>query len=267
MVAVDLRKEWGKEQDKAFLALKTALTSQPVLRGPQFDGTLFIVMTDGLKEGKGAMLSQQFTYTLNGKTVTRVHPIAYASKWTSTSEEKYKPYLLELAALKFALKKFSDIVYGFPIEIETNCLALQDSMTNSNLSATHARWLEYVLSFNIVDVRHIPGSTNLVCDALSRKGTDGSATSVSLDWFSSDGLAFDIYSAGVVPEDASDTTSHLLEQLKGVPAYTKIIKALGLLEESSEDSSNTWHAEHWAAEYMVEDGRLWHIGGGNPRQA
>ncbi|KAG7453297.1 uncharacterized protein BT62DRAFT_880779, partial [Guyanagaster necrorhizus] len=75
-----LQKEWEKEQDKAFLVLKMVLISQPVLYGPQFDGTLFIVTMDGLKKGKGIILSQQFTYTLNSKMVTWVHPIAYALK-------------------------------------------------------------------------------------------------------------------------------------------------------------------------------------------
>ena len=31
------------------------------------------------------------------------------------SEEKYKPFLLEFAALKYSFDKFSDIVYGYPV--------------------------------------------------------------------------------------------------------------------------------------------------------
>jgi len=45
---------------------------------------------------------------------------------TSTSEEKYKPFLLEFAALKFAFDKFSDIVYGYPVKVRTDCQALRD---------------------------------------------------------------------------------------------------------------------------------------------
>ena len=43
-----------------------------------------------------------------------MHPIVFASKWTSISEEKYKPFLLEFIALKSALEKFSGIVYEYP---------------------------------------------------------------------------------------------------------------------------------------------------------
>ncbi|KAK0502023.1 hypothetical protein EDD18DRAFT_1100519 [Armillaria luteobubalina] len=177
-------------------------------------------------------------------------------KRTSASEEKYKAYLLVLAALKFALEKFSDIVYGFPVEVETDCFALRDSI------------------FNIVDVRHIPGSTNLVCDALSRKGTDkprtvtdGSTENVSPDWFSSSGLMFDIYSAGVTPDDASEVAEGLLVRFKDTSTYYKIVEALELLAQAPTNEREAHRAARRAAEYIIEYGRLWHVGGGNPRRA
>jgi len=52
-----------------------------VLKAPCFDGTLFIVTTDGCKDGFGGMLAQRFTETRpGGKTVEKLHPITYASK-------------------------------------------------------------------------------------------------------------------------------------------------------------------------------------------
>jgi hypothetical protein len=117
------------------------MTTKPVLRGPKWDGTPFIVTTDGSQDAFGAVLSQRFEYTLpSGKVVRKHHPIGFASKRTSKTEEKYKPFLLEFAALKFALDKFSDTTWGFPIEVETDCQALHDHLLNDKLSATHARW-------------------------------------------------------------------------------------------------------------------------------
>jgi RNase H-like domain found in reverse transcriptase len=49
---------WKEEHEKAFLGLKIALTKEPVLKGPRFDGTPFIVTTDGCKYGFAGMLSQ-----------------------------------------------------------------------------------------------------------------------------------------------------------------------------------------------------------------
>jgi hypothetical protein len=121
--------------------LKKVLTSEPVLHRPHFDGSHFIVTSDGSQDAFGAVLSQRFTTVLpNGKSVIKLHPLAFASKRTSKSEAKYKPFLLEFAALKFGLDKFSNIIWGFPVEIETDCQALRDVMMNDKLNATHSRW-------------------------------------------------------------------------------------------------------------------------------
>jgi hypothetical protein len=68
----------------------------------------------------------------------KLHPIAFTSKWMSLMEAKYKPFLLEFAALKFALDKFLDIIWGFPIEIETDCQALKDTLLSDKPSTVHA---------------------------------------------------------------------------------------------------------------------------------
>ena len=114
---------WAKEHDHAFLRLKVALVSEPVLKGPKYDGTPFIVTTDGCKYGFAGMLTQKSTVVLpNGTEKTIVHPIGFASKRTSTTEEKYKPFILEFAA-----------------QVETDCQALWDHLLSSTLNSTHAR--------------------------------------------------------------------------------------------------------------------------------
>ncbi|KAG2743047.1 hypothetical protein P692DRAFT_20747766, partial [Suillus brevipes Sb2] len=75
--------------------------------------------------------------------------------------------LLEFTALKFGLDKFSDVVWGFLVEIETNCQALKDVLLNDHLSAAHARWRDGILAHNIIDVRHVPGKLNVIADGLS----------------------------------------------------------------------------------------------------
>ena len=72
---------WKREHDHAFLKLKIALTCEPVLKGPKYDGTPFIVTTDGCKNGFAGMLTQKFTTILpNGTERMSVHPIGFASK-------------------------------------------------------------------------------------------------------------------------------------------------------------------------------------------
>ena len=57
---------WQPEHTKAFLDLKRRLVSEPVLQAPQFDGTPFILTTDGSKDVFAGVLSQKVTTILPG---------------------------------------------------------------------------------------------------------------------------------------------------------------------------------------------------------
>ena len=191
MSAFKLQDKWTPKHMKTFLNLKIALTSRPVLQALRYDGSPFIITTDGCQEGMGAVLTQCTTIqTPSGKWVNKILPIAFASKWTSTSEKNYKPFLLEFAALKYGLDQFSDIIWGFPIEIKTDCQVLKDVLANPQASMTHARWRDGIVAHNIVAIQHVPGRLNVVADGLSRQwdntkhlpmSCDGSEWSVSPD--------------------------------------------------------------------------------------
>jgi hypothetical protein len=203
-----------------------------------------------------------------GKVVSHLHPIGFASKRTSLAEERYKPYLLEFAALKYSLDKFADTMYGFPIEVETDCQALRDTVMSTNLSTTHARWLEAVMGHDIREIRHLPGAVNFVGDALSRKYTnvartadDGSTWSVECDWFAGSGLIFDLYTVA----DAGEVLA-LKARFAGVPVFRQAIEALETIAKG-ENESAVRRAKHRAREYMVEGGKLWHVGGGRSWRA
>ena len=52
---IKLANVWSPAQESAFLNLKKALTSEPVLKAPRFDGTPFIVTSDSCQDGFGGM--------------------------------------------------------------------------------------------------------------------------------------------------------------------------------------------------------------------
>ena len=136
-----------------FTQLKHILLEEPVLRAPKFDGTPFILITDASKDGFGAVLAQCFTMTLpDGETKTTVHPIGYASKRTAPAEERYKPYVLEFAALKFGLDHFSDTIWGFPVEVETDCRAMKDTLCNDTINLHHARWKDSIQGYYLTAI-------------------------------------------------------------------------------------------------------------------
>ncbi|TFY75650.1 hypothetical protein EWM64_g8362 [Hericium alpestre] len=261
-----LTDRWTARHTEAFLALKAALTQEPVLRGPRWDGTPFIVTSDGCKDGFAAVLTQEFETTLpKGNVVRKLHPIAFASKRTSRAEEKYMPFLLEFAALKFALDKFSDILWGFPVIVETDCQALRDVLLSGQLNATHARWHDGILAYQIIDVRHVPGRLNVVADGLSRQSTgharaegDGSEWSVGEDWEVSRGLVNDVLLL-TVPVDPVIAT--LRDRFAEEPLFREVVDALTAQDQGT-NIRDKRHARHRAMEYFIEDGRLYRLHGG-----
>ncbi|TFY79119.1 hypothetical protein EWM64_g4891 [Hericium alpestre] len=266
MQGYTLADRWSPKHTQAFLALKAALTREPVLRGPRWDGTPFIVTSDGCKDGFAAVLTQQFDTMLpNSKVVRKLHPLAFASKRTSRAEEKYMPFLLEFAALKFALDKFSDILWGFPVIVETDCQALRDVLLSDQLNAAHARWRDGILTYQIIDVCHVPGKLNVVADRLSHQSTgrartvgDGSEWSVSEDWEVSRGLVNDVLLL-TAPEDPSVTI--LCERFADEPLFHEVINALTARDQGS-NVRDKRRARYHALEYFIEDGRLYRIHGG-----
>ena len=151
--ATSLRDKWGPEQPKVFVTLKVLLSQEPVMKPPQYDGRPFRVTSDGSSTGLAGFLSQPFPYTdSSGKEQVRWHLISYCSKRTSKSEERYKPFLLEFAALKFCLNEFDPYIYGSPIKIETDCQALRDCLLKEKMSVHHSHWKESILAHNIIDI-------------------------------------------------------------------------------------------------------------------
>ena len=264
---------WTEEHTKAFIDLKAALVSRPILQAPKYDGSPFVVTSDGCQEGLAAVLSQRVrSQKPSGKWVERLLPIAFASKRTSTAEQKYKPFLLEFAALKFGLDKFSDTIWGFPVEIETDCQALRDVVLSDNLNAAHARWRDGILAHNIIDVRHVPGKLNVIADGLSRQWEgqprnnglqDDSEWTVSEDWESNTGLINDMLLISPVDERIAN---ELCKRFANESVFLEVVESI-LQIDSAKLLRDRKRARHRASQFLIEDGRLWRLRGGTSVRA
>lgn len=84
--------EWNSEATRAFLELKTAMTSAPLLALPNFNKT-FIVEVDACGTGVGAILMQDG------------HPLAYISEPLSMKHQGLSTYEKKLIALLMAVDK------------------------------------------------------------------------------------------------------------------------------------------------------------------
>lgn len=267
LASSSLVNKWGPEQQKAFVTLKCLLSEEPLLRTPQYDGRPFRVTTDGCMNGFAGFISQAFTSTdMNGKESTRWHPISFCSKRTSTSEAKYKPFLLEFAALKYSLDEFAPYIYGAPIEIETDCQALRDCLVQEKMSVHHSRWKESILAHNITAIRHCPGIDNPVADGLSRMwegrqctDTDGSNYSVLADWEANHGLINDILGIADAPPEGTTAAKHPLETMFASDIFFQPIVRHLLGRTAGDTPSDRHKAAHRAVDFMIADGRLWKV--------
>ncbi|CAL9014235.1 unnamed protein product [Prunus brigantina] len=98
---------WNHEADTAFAALKTALSSTPVLQLPDFSKQ-FTVECDASQGGLGAVLSQND------------HPIAFLSKPLSGRNLALSVYEKEMMAVIFAIQKWRPYLLGRQFRIITD---------------------------------------------------------------------------------------------------------------------------------------------------
>lgn len=169
----DVRSLWSIEHELAFVKLKTALTSFPVVMGPIYDGTPFHVVCDASAKGFGAHLYQE---TSEGTRTT-----TYASRGTNAVKAKQHLSELELRGAKWAMEKFEKWTYGQKIVLHTDCQAVKDLLKSDTSSGYRAGWKESIVGGRIVKFVHRPGVDNTVADNLSRIGV-GAPENMTMGW-------------------------------------------------------------------------------------
>ncbi len=136
---------WGPEQEQAFIALKRAATTAPVLVYPDFSRD-FILTTDASDYAIGYVLSQEFS---NGE-----HPIAYGSRLLRANELNCGNTVREMLAIREGADHFRPYLYGHHFIIRTDHQATP-------------MWLLDMEDYSY-DIVHVPATRIRHADALSR---------------------------------------------------------------------------------------------------
>ena len=141
-----------------FQELKMKCLTVPVLAFADFKKP-FLLETDALIEGLGAVLSQK-------QDDGWYHPVAYASRSLKGGESRYHSSKLEFLALKWAVTdQFKEYLQYQPFLVRTDNNPLTYVMTMPNLDAIGHRWVAAMAGYNF-EIEYIRGSDNKVTDAL-----------------------------------------------------------------------------------------------------
>ncbi|KAL0364744.1 UNVERIFIED_CONTAM: Retrovirus-related Pol polyprotein from transposon.6 [Sesamum angustifolium] len=151
----DQKWEWTVACEDAFRMLKQAISSQPVLKLPQFDRP-FEVQVDASDRALGGVLVQD------------KHPVAFESRKLKDAELRYSTHEKEMTAVVHCLEAWRHYLLGTKFTVVTDNVANTYFKTQRKLSPKQARWQEFLGEFDFEWV-HRPGKHNDVADALSRK--------------------------------------------------------------------------------------------------
>jgi hypothetical protein len=162
---------WGDEAAAAFSALKTAVTSAPVLALPDFSKP-FVVECDASSHGFGAVLIQEG------------HPIAYFSRPVAPRHRALAAYERELIGLVHAVRHWRPYLWGRRFVVRTDHYSLKFLLDQRLATIPQHHWVGKLLGFDFI-VEYKPGAANTVADALSRRDTteDGAVLVLSAPHF------------------------------------------------------------------------------------
>jgi hypothetical protein len=151
---------WPPAAATAFEAAKTALINATPLSHPAPKAAVSLAV-DASDSHVGGVLQQQH----NGGWA----PLAFFSKKLSPAQVKYSTFDRELLAAQLAIRHFRFLLEGRRFRLLTDHKPLVSAMhrVSPPWSARQQRHLAYIAEFT-TDIRHTPGTSNVVADALSR---------------------------------------------------------------------------------------------------
>ena len=152
---------WTDDCQLAFDKVKLLLQKSPVLKSPDYEKP-FKLIIDSSDVGTGSVLVQEASDGLD-------HPVSYFSKKFLRYQKNYSVVEKETLGLVLALEHF-DVYLGstpFKIKVYTDHNPLTFLKTMKNKNQRLVRWSLALQEYNL-EIQHIPGSENVVADALSR---------------------------------------------------------------------------------------------------
>ena len=162
----DVKFEWTSACQKSFELLKEALCGEPVLKYADTSKP-YTLYTDASKYGWAGVLTQPHVTTVDGKSTTTDHPVAFVSGLFRGSQLNWAALMKEAFAIYMSVKKLSFYLTDAQILLRSDDKPLEKFLLKNMLNSKVNNWAMELEAFNI-QFDYIKGSNNILADTLSR---------------------------------------------------------------------------------------------------
>jgi len=162
--------EWTEQYEKAFVKLKSLLTSAPIIQ-PAYWSLPFETMCDASDYVVGAVLVQ--------RKDKKLYVIYYASKTLNSAQMNYTTNEKELLVVVFTFEKFRSYLVGSPVVFSDHA-ALKFLLSKKDFKARLVRWILLLQEFDIT-IKDKKDTENIIADHLSRLTTDSRSDITPID--------------------------------------------------------------------------------------
>lgn len=186
---------WTPDADQAFLDLKQALVTTPVLHLPDFDKR-FYVDCDASGSGFGAVLHQG-----DGA-------VAFFSRAIAPHHAKLSANERELIGLVKAVKNWRPYLWGRAFTVRTDHYSLKFILDQRLTTIPQHTWVTKLFGYDMT-VEYRPGKLNTVDDALSRRDEETSVVCAL------SALSFELYDVLRTELQSSDQAAAIRAKIAG----------------------------------------------------
>ena len=162
----DAKFEWTSACQESFELLKEALCGELVLKYADTSKP-YTLYTDASKYGWAGVLTQPHTLTIDGKSTTTDHPVAFVSGLFRGSQLNWAALTKEAFAIYMSVKKLSFYLTDAQILLRSDHKPLEKFLLKNTLNSKVNNWAMELEAFNI-QFDYIKGSNNILADTLSR---------------------------------------------------------------------------------------------------
>ena len=161
----DAKFEWTSACQKSFELLKEALCGEPMLKYADTSKP-YTLYTDASKYGWAGVLTQPHTTTIDGKSTTTDHPVAFVSGLFRGSQLNWAALMKEAFAIYMSVKKLLFYLTDAQILLRSDHKPLEKFLLKNTLNSKVNNWAMELEAFNI-QFDYIKGSNNILTDTLS----------------------------------------------------------------------------------------------------